>query len=391
MKMKQVLILSPFFYPEPISTGKYNTYLVEEMVKQGCEVDVWCSHPIYPSWSVSESKAEMNGVNIIRGGRFNKYPKNPLLRRAVLEIWYTFFVLKSLIFCKKKYDVVVPIFPPSVFALLFPLFKRKFTRIFGIVHDLQGVYAEKDAGFIKKIIFGLIGFVEKRAFNACDHVAYLSEGMRKTANGLYSIRPEKTSVFYPFVTINEFIDRANLSTLIKDGEKSLVYSGALGEKQNGHGLVELFEAVLAQDDSVVAHIFSMGPIYNLLKGKFESERLVFHDLVDEGDLPELLLRSMVQVVPQVEGSSDGSLPSKLPNLLASGTGVFCITDQGSELIDILEQYAHGETATSWDVVTNSKTLVDMLNRNTGKDVNRVLLSKFTKESLVAKVLEEEGV
>ncbi|KAF3982982.1 MAG: glycosyltransferase family 4 protein [Methylococcales symbiont of Hymedesmia sp. n. MRB-2018] len=389
--MKRALILSPFFYPELIGSGKYNTHLVEEMVRQGYEVDVWCSHPIYPSWLVTESKAEINRVTIIRGGRLNRYPKNVLLRRVVLELWYLCFFLKNMLFCKKVYDVVVPIFPPSVFALLLPLFKHRFSKVFGIVHDLQGVYAERDSGFIKNMVFSLIFFVEKRAFNACDHIAYLSAGMQKTANALYLIKQDKTSVFYPFVTIDAFVDRAKLSALIKDDEKSLVYSGALGEKQNGRGLVALFEAVLARDKSVVAHLFSTGAIFSLLKEEFEFERLVFHDLVDEGDLPELLLRSRVQVIPQAEGSSNGSLPSKLPNLLASGTGIFCITDQGSELIDILEQYALGEVVTSWDVIRNSKILVDMLNKNTEKEVNKILLSKFTKETLVAKILAEGAV
>lgn len=33
----------------------------------------------------------------------------------------------------------------------------------------------------------------------------------------------------------------------------------------------------------------------------------------------------------------------------------------------------------------------MLNKNTAKEVNKILLSKFTKETLVAKILAEESV
>lgn len=386
--MKKVLVLSPFFYPEPISTGKYNTSLVDELVKQGYEVDVWCSHPIYPSWSVSESNSQLDGVHIVRGGRLNKYPSNPLLRRAILELWFFLFLLKMFIFTSKKYDVVVPIFPPSFFALLLPLFKSKYSKIFGIVHDLQGVYADREAGAIKKTIFSLISFVEKRAFKVCDHLVYLSDGMRTTANELYRICPDKTSVSYPFVTIDEFVDCRNLSGLINDGEKSLVYSGALGEKQNGQGLIELFNSVLASDLTTVAHVFSMGPIFEVLKSEFQSSRLKFHDLVDEKDLPELLLRSKVQVVPQIQGSSNGSLPSKLPNLLASGTGVFCITDEGSELIDILKEYPQGVSVTDWDVTVNTDLLVAMLNDVADKTVNQDLLSKFTRSGLVSKISKE---
>ena len=43
--MKKVLLVSPFFHPERISTGLFNTKLVEGLIKKGVVVDVWCSHP----------------------------------------------------------------------------------------------------------------------------------------------------------------------------------------------------------------------------------------------------------------------------------------------------------------------------------------------------------
>ena len=75
-----ILLLSPFFYPEPISTGKYNTDFVKELAKKGHKVTVVCSHPIYPNWKVKKSYSNLNGVEIIRGGKFIKYPKNKMLR-----------------------------------------------------------------------------------------------------------------------------------------------------------------------------------------------------------------------------------------------------------------------------------------------------------------------
>ena len=59
-----ILLLSPFFYPEPISTGKYNTDLVKELVKNRYELSVLCSHPIYPDWRVNCSNKALNGVKL---------------------------------------------------------------------------------------------------------------------------------------------------------------------------------------------------------------------------------------------------------------------------------------------------------------------------------------
>ncbi|MGB8475721.1 MAG: hypothetical protein WCE61_16705, partial [Candidatus Acidiferrum sp.] len=43
-------LFSPFFYPETISTGKYNTILSRALAERGVEVNVVTSHPFYPNW-----------------------------------------------------------------------------------------------------------------------------------------------------------------------------------------------------------------------------------------------------------------------------------------------------------------------------------------------------
>ena len=37
---KKIIMASPFFYPEPISTAKYNTFLVKKLVEEKHEVIV---------------------------------------------------------------------------------------------------------------------------------------------------------------------------------------------------------------------------------------------------------------------------------------------------------------------------------------------------------------
>ena len=40
-KSKNILVISPFFYPEPIGTGKFNTSIVEELNKKGHKVTIF--------------------------------------------------------------------------------------------------------------------------------------------------------------------------------------------------------------------------------------------------------------------------------------------------------------------------------------------------------------
>lgn len=382
--MKKALILSPFFYPEPISTGKYNTYLAKALVNAGYCVEIYCSHPLYPEWKVELSNAELEGCIIHRSGAWMRYPKNVLVRRAVLELWYAGFFLRQLFLHKSSFDLIIPIYPPSLFALLLPFATKKNTKVVGIVHDLQGVYAGQKKGRLGRVLQAIITYVERRAFNQCNHIIYLSESMRKVANTAYAIVSNKTSVYYPFNTIEQFIDNGNLALILPSNQINIVYSGALGEKQAPYQILDFFMEVLKQKSDVHCYIFSQGQIFEQLKKQYQHQHLYFYPLVAEQDLPELLLRSSVQLLPQASGTSDGSLPSKLPNILASLTKVLCVSDENSELYNIVNNYSNGKVVSSWDTTV----LVDNLQHLLAAEIqpstinNDELLLKFTKEGLV---------
>jgi glycosyltransferase involved in cell wall biosynthesis len=383
--MKDILLLSPFFYPEPISTGKYNAVVAKELSVEVDGVDVLCAHPIYPKWKVEPTEKQLDGVNAIRGGRWLKFPRNVLLRRAVLELWFFFYVLFKMYSSKKKYSHIVAIFPPSLFMMIVPMLS-KHSKIVGIVHDLQGVYAKQNSGLVKRIIFGAIKKVEAHAFSCCDKLIFLSEDMKESARVGYSLKNECV-VHYPFVTINAFENSGNLKDIIPDGEISLVYSGALGDKQAPELLAQFMEEFVSENPSVIAHIFSQGPIFENLKSSYP--KINFHGLVDESDLPELLMRSTIQILPQTTGTSDGSLPSKLPNLLASKCKILCITDAGSELVRILEVYTQSAVSNNWDMSELKKLAAELLKVRCIESDDSKLLNMFKKESLVTTIIGEE--
>jgi colanic acid biosynthesis glycosyl transferase WcaI len=57
----------------------------------------------------------------------------------------------------------------------------------------------------------------------------------------------------------------------------------------------------------------------------------FHGLVGKEHLEELYHKSDVQIIPQKDETPKGSLPSKLPSLLAPNCNVFFINVDNSEL------------------------------------------------------------
>jgi hypothetical protein len=360
---KHVLLFSPFFYPELISTGRYNSYLAESLVSCGVTLDVVASHPLFPTWKIHPSDALLPGMRIHRGGRWLTYPNSPLLRRALLEFWFCFHTLKFwILFLSKKRLrrlprqslVVVPVFPPSLFfALLSYLLPSSLPRV-GLVHDLQGVYAD-NGGTIHRLIGRLIKSVEHRAFHACDCLVFLSNSMMSRAISAYDLDPTRCSVSHPFITLSKALSDSPLIDLaFNDSQHNVVYSGALGDKQQPDLLLSFFGALQQRAPFIRCHIFSAGPHLKRLEQDAARLNVALHDLVPSCDLATLYERSSVQVIPQAFGTADGSLPSKLPNLLAAGVPVFVICEHGSEVGTLIQSLDAGAISTSWDI----DTLVD---------------------------------
>jgi len=335
----RVLVISPFFHPEMISTGRYNTHLAKALVAAGCDVEVICSHPLYPDWRPTVSDAQLEGVVIHRGGGWLRYPGSAILRRLILETWFGWHVCVTAWRLRNGVDVVVPVFPPELYmSLLTVLLPRRIRRV-GIVHDIQGIMAGSVTSLFRKVVSRVIGGMERRAMARCDRLICLSEAMKRVLVDRYRIDADRCEVHYPFVSLPQRgAECDELTGLFPRGSVHIVYSGALGEKQRPQELLAFFARLVDMREDVQCHIFSRGAYFEQLKQKALSQgldRLGFHDLVADDQIMHLYRHSTIQVIPQAEGTGAGAFPSKLPNLIAAGVPVFTICDADSELARIV--------------------------------------------------------
>ncbi len=350
---KKILFLSPFFYPEQISTGKYNSFLVEKLLESNYDVDVVAFHPFYPDWIISKSDKPFNGANVYRYGGNIHFPKSQIFRRIILELKFFYYLSKHLFTHKNEYDIAIAIFPPVLFMFAAGFFLKKVFKI-GIIHDVQGIMANTEKSFTRSIAAFFMGLVEKNIYKKCDRLICLSHSMRDEVIKNYTVDREKCEVFYPFVSLSrkdDDLDPESLRAIFEDGFQHIVYSGALGEKQQPYNLYDFFQKLSLSSSSIKCHIFSRGPIFNglLSREKVSSNnRVMFHDLVDENDVSALFAHSTVQVIPQSPGTGAGAFPSKLPNLLAYGVPVFAICDQGSELDRVIKKVKSAKAIHTWD-------------------------------------------
>ena len=355
---QQILIVSPFFYPELISTGKANQHLAEAFVAEGHGVTVVCSHPLYPAWTPVPSNAQLPGMTTVRGGAGIRYPKAMPLRRLKLEAWFAYFAACSVWRRRKRVDVAVSILPPSLFILLLNRILPRRVRRVAVVHDLQGVLAAQEKGFVRRAIIRVIHAVESRAFRSQDLCIFFSEDMARIAQQSYNLNPTKIAVQYPSITLSASYNALaaapkaqHLDALFPPDRLHVVYSGALGYKQNSQQLVALMQSAAERHAEVQLHVLSGGPFYESLRAEYElrpGPRVQFHPLVAEQDLAELYRRSAIQIIPQAEGTESAALPSKLPNLLAAGVHLLAICSSGSEVERMIRLAGTGSIATRWD-------------------------------------------
>lgn len=388
MIKKRILVISPFFFPEPISTGKFNTDLVVALRDKGNAITVLCSHPFYPDWKPKKSTVQIEGIHIIRGGGIIRYYNKAILRRIILELWYAFFVFKNIFKLRKQIDIIIPVFPPSLaFYVILPYIKRRIVKI-GMIHDLQEVYATNKKGILHKTVRFFIHKIEKRVFKCCDKLIFLSNEMKEIAKDYYNLEESKLEVQYPFTTFNKEKITNDLEDLMPKNLKHIVYSGALGEKQNPQKIYDLFNYASRKIENTQFHFFSQGAIFNNLKSKNKNNKIKFHDLVPSENIEELYKKSTIQIIPQLSGTSKGSLPSKLPNLLSAGCNILVITDKGSEIEKLFKKYNLNTVVTLWDNEELCNELEKILEKAQRTNLNHVKIAQklFHIDAMVAKIL-----
>ncbi len=401
---RRILLLSPFFFPELISTGKANTHLAQALAAHGAEVSVVCSHPLYPDWIPVRSDAPLSGVTILRDGAWVRYPKRMSLRRAVLEGWFAGYAAYHAWRLRRRVDVVVGVFPPSLFALGTHFLLPRRVRRVAVVHDLQGVLAGQHESALRRGIARLIHAVESRVFHAQDRCIFFSADMAQVARESYGLDAEKVAVQYPFVTIERWSaagttePESRLQHVLPSGQAHVVYSGALGFKQNSEILVRWMQTAAQRFSGVQFHVFSGGPIFDKLRARAASladMRVHFHPLVEERDLPELYARSTIQLVPQAEKTEAGALPSKLPNLLAAGIYTLAITSASSEVARLLREAKTGSVVERWEEPLFLARLEEALQQAQAVSAaerqrqTQALLSRFTVENMVQLIVGAE--
>lgn len=359
MKKQRILLLGGNYVPEPTGIGKYNGEMVDWLSREGYECGVITSYPYYPHWKRQppyEKKAfwfnkeeSISHEAHIRVYRCPHYiPTTPSgLKRMISDLTFIIsaFLQLIIILFKRKYDFVITVAPPFQLGLLGVFYK--FVRGAKFVYHVQDLQidAAKELQMIKsKGLLKCMFAIEKFILSRADYISSISDGMIKKIMAKCN---RKVISFPNWVDTDTFHPIAQKSLLkqkfnFAPGEKIVLYSGAIGEKQGLEAI--LYAAHDLKDMNVKFVICGSGPYKDRLTElmtKLSLSNVVFLPLQPKETFNEFLNMADLHLVLQKANAKDLVMPSKLSTILSVGGLALITAPRDSSLHEIVSRHDMG--------------------------------------------------
>ena len=375
----KLLVYGINYYPEAIGIGKFSGEMCEWFAAQGHEVHVITAMPYYPAWSVLDGyknrgwfSEQAKGVTIQRCPIY--VPKHASgLNRIFHELSFAISSIRywvPAIF--RKYDVILSVAPPLQIGLP-AIFYNIFHRALLIYHvqDLQLDAAMKLKLINNRIVLRLISMLEKFLLRKSSFVSTISEGMKRkiiekgvSINKVIDFR-NWTDTNYLFPEPSDADTRKYFN--IPEGQKVVLYSGNLGEKQGLEILADAAEQL--KHSNVVFLIIGEGAYKKRLEADINSRGIVnvmLFPLQPYDKMGRILNIADLHLVLQKKAAADLVMPSKLTAILSVGGCAIVTADEGTALYDLV-------TLNDMAIVVepeNPKALAEAIVRNVNADLSR---------------------
>ena len=386
----RVVILNQYYVPDVASTGYLLHELAVELVKLGFEVEVLTGRPSYgpkDTWQDCPLKETVDGVKIHRL-KVARFDKNFLPGRAYNYLTFAIPMILTVLFRSRKDTVYLyttsPPFLGSIgwFVRLFR--KHHYVTLLHDAHPQIGVWI----GLFKKgsIVERVWMMLNKLKYKRTKEAIVLCTAAKKLIAETYPIEPEHIHVIpnwadgktlHPKPKSESAVAKANGF----NDDFILLYSGNMG-------LYYDFDTVLNAAKLLVDEPFKLvlvggGGKMDEIKAHIEEHNMtnvVMLPYQPYDQLNDSLNGCDASLVTIAEGIEGISFPSKLYTSLAVGKAIVALSEDWSELREIVEHNNCG----IWSALGDAQGLADQL---------RVLIHNKAKThamSTAARVLFDKG-
>jgi colanic acid biosynthesis glycosyl transferase WcaI len=332
------------YAPEPIGTARYTTGLAEFLAARGHSVRVIAGQPYYPQWRTWEGYAgwtreRRENLDIWRVPHF--IPRHPTgVGRLLQHLSFALAALPTLLWTALYWrpERVIAI-APCLVAAPAALLAARLSGAQAWLHlqDFE-VEAAQATGHVSRhpTLARLLLGIERMVLRGFDRLSSISPAMcrRLAEKGIEPCRISEQRNWADLGAVTS-LDRPSAyreKWKIRTPHVAL-YSGAMGRKQGLELVVETARRLAHRQDLTFV-LCGNGPYRAELEAMAAGlENIRFFDLQRAEELGELLALASVHILPQIEGAADLVLPSKLPNMLASGHPIVATAHAGTGLFD----------------------------------------------------------
>ncbi len=398
--MSKILIIGINFQPELTGIGKYTGEMAAYLSEGDHDVRVITAPPYYPYWQIQPGykawqykKEVWNRVEVFRCPLW--VPRTPSgWKRLVHLLSFAFFSFPVLLVQLLWRPDLVFCVAPAFFCAPFAWLAARLVRATAWLH-IQDF--ELDAAAHLGMLQGdhpLTRWgarVERWLLSRFDRVSTISESMRIRL--LQKGVDSKRAVLLP-----NWVDTMEIFPLnvppnvlrrefaIPENKTIVLYSGNMGRKQ---GLESVIAAARALQSYPSLHFVLCGEGAARAELETQAQDLMnvqFMPLQPVEKLNELLNSADIHILPQIAGTADLVMPSKLLGMLASGKPVIATANHGTEIETVVRQTGRvvppGDTQALCQAILNLAEL-PQLRAELGKKGRKLVCEKWSMDGILA--------
>lgn len=367
---QQVVILNQYYWPDVASTGHLLHELAEDLAKRGVQVRVITCRPSYgprETWRPCPRREFTNGVDVTRMIT-TRFSKDNLAGRVINSITFLAPLMLRVLFRRSRGAVYLYTTNPpylGVIGALVSVFRRH--RYVVLLHDSypqMAVWVGKIRA--KGLIERVWHWLNRRIYARAEQTIVLCEAAKRLVCDEYGVDPDRVHVIPNWADGTKLFPKpkADLDFAREHGlvdTFTVLYSGNLG-------LYYEFETILAAADRLRDENFRLVLIGAGGKREWLASQIRKLDLPNVSLLPyqpfETLNDSLnscdASLVTIDRGIEGISFPSKLYSSLAVGKPILALSEDGSELQDIVRKRKVGHWFEIGDVDGLVESIRDMM-------------------------------
>ncbi|HSL42291.1 MAG TPA: glycosyltransferase family 4 protein [Anaerolineales bacterium] len=368
----RILIIGTMYEPDLGPSAPLFSSLCRELVRSGHEVTVITTVPHYPTGRVAAAfqgrliwRSIEDGVNVIR----ISVPSVDRSKLSLRLLQYVSYQLGAawVVMTGPRYDVVLA--GSTSLTVLLPFVASVVVRRIPAIYSVQDLYPNVGITlgiFRNKLVIDIVAALEKFIFKNSKIVQIISESFRQSLQDL-GVPDSKVKLVYnwvdtefirPMPRLNEFSKEYGL-----DERFVILYSGNMGPSQGLENILRAAERLKNEKDIIFVLIGDgLNKEFLVNEAKKRSlSNLLFLPFQPRERFPYALASADISLVPLRRGIDQGSLPSKLFTVLASGRPVIVCVEEESEIWRLVKLADAGRQVPTDDPAALSNAILALRN------------------------------